>query len=245
MKKKDGSLRLCVDYRAVNAITERDVYPLLLITELYDRIQNAIIFTKLDPKNGYKLICIAAGEEWKTAFKTKFGLYEYLVMPFGLSNAPATFQRMVDSVLRPATCQNVPGNGTCANLDDVLVYSSNGRQDHIRKVNEVLELLDRNGLAVNGEKSEIMQEQVTFLGHMVGYGTLGMEDSKVEAVKKWKPMGPERTKVQVQEFLGFSNYYRHFINHYSDIAKPLTSLTGNAEYTWGPDLRILNSCLYI
>ena len=104
MKKKDYSLRLCVDYREINAITDRNVHPLSLITELDDRIQNTIMLTKLDLKNGYNLIRIAAGEEWKTALKTKFGLYEYLVMPFGLSNAPATFQRMIDSVLRTSTC---------------------------------------------------------------------------------------------------------------------------------------------
>ena len=159
VKKKDGFLRLCVNYRAINAITERDVYPLPLITELHDRIQNATMFTKLDLKNGYNHIRIAAGEEWKTAFKTKFGLYEYLVMPFGLSNAPATFQRMMDSVLLPSTCRNVPGESTCSYLDDVLVYSSKGRKDHLRRVNEVLGLLNKNGLEVNGEKSEVMQEQ--------------------------------------------------------------------------------------
>ena len=167
VKKKDGSLRLCVYYRAINVITERDVYPLPLITELHDRIQNATMFTKLDLKNGYNLIPIAAGEEWKTAFKTKSGLYEYLVMHFSLSNAPATFQRMMDSVLLPRTCLYITGEGTCAYLDDVLVYSSKGRKDHIRRVNEVLGLLNKNGLAVNREKSEVMQEQVTFLGHIV------------------------------------------------------------------------------
>ena len=142
MKKNDGSLRLCVDYHAINAITERDVYPLPLITELYDRIQNATMFTKLDLKNGYNLICIAAGEQWKTDFKTKFSLYEYLVMPFGLSKAPSTFQKMMNSVLQPSTCRNVPGEGTCAYLDDVLVYLSKGRKDHVRRVNEVLGLLN-------------------------------------------------------------------------------------------------------
>ncbi len=140
VKKKDGSLRLCVDYHAINAITERDIYPLLLITELYDRIQNTTMLTKLDLKNGYNLICIPAGEEWKTAFKTKFGLYEYLVMPFALSNASATFQRMMDSVLQPSTCRNVPGEVTCAYLHDVLIYSCKGSKDHVRRINEVLGL---------------------------------------------------------------------------------------------------------
>ena len=135
VKKKDSSLRFCVDCSAINVITERDVYSHPLITELHDRIQNATMFTKLDLKNGYNLIRIAAEEEWKTAFKTKFGLYEYLVMPFGLSNAPATFQGMMDSVLRPSTCRIIPGEGTCAYLDDVLVYSSKGRNDHVRRVN--------------------------------------------------------------------------------------------------------------
>ena len=95
--------------------------------------------------------------------------------------------------------------------------------------------MNKNGLAVNGEKSEVMQEQVTFLGHKVGHRTLGMEDSKVEAVRKWEPIGQNGTNVQVQEFFGFCNYYRHIINHYSDIAKSLTSPTGNVDYQWGTE----------
>ena len=155
------------------------------MTELHYRIQHATIFTKLNLKNGYNIIRIAAGEEWKTAFKTEFGLYEYLVMPFGLSNAPGTFQRMMDSVLRPSIYRNVPGEGTCTYLDDVLVYSFKGRKDHIWRVIEALGLLNENGLAVNGEKSTIIQEQVIFLGHIVGHETLGIEDNKVEAFQMW------------------------------------------------------------
>ena len=231
VKKKDGSLRLCVDYRRLNTITEKDVYPLPLITELHDRLEDATIFTKLDLKNGYNLIRIATGDEWKTAFKTKYGLYEYLVMPFGLTNAPATFQRMIDTTLGGIMARNEPGHGVAAYIDDILIYTKGSREEHAKLVNEVLKALDKAGLAVNGDKSEVFQEQVDFLGHVVGKGMIGMEESKVRAVKEWKSPSKKR---ELQEFLGFTNYYRKFVERYSDIAKPLTRLTGNVEWEWTP-----------
>ena len=156
-EEEDGSFRLCLDYPAINAITEHDRYPLPLIAELHERIQHAKYFTKLDLNNGYNLIRIPPGEEWKTAFKTKYGLYKYRVMPFGLSNSPVTFQRIMDSVLAPITGSNKPGYRVVCYIDYVLIYTNGTEEEYIALVNKVLEELERANLAVNGDKSEIMQ----------------------------------------------------------------------------------------
>src|SRR5690606_10294399 len=135
-KKKDGSLRLCVDYRALNKITIKNRYALPLIPELLDRIRGAKYFTKLDLRGAYNLVRIKEGEEWKTAFRTRYGHFEYLVMPFGLTNAPASFQSLINNVLREFLDRFV-----IVYLDDILVYSKS-LDDHIAHVTQVLELLE-------------------------------------------------------------------------------------------------------
>ena len=152
VKKKEGSLRPCLDYRGLNKGTIKDRYPLPLIDETLTRIAKAKIVTKIDIRDAYNLIRIKEGDEWKTALRTRYGLFEFLVMPFGLTNAPATFQRYVNETLRPYLDQFCT-----AYLDDVLVYSEN-TEDHTTHVRLVLELLQRAGLQVKPQKSNLIKQ---------------------------------------------------------------------------------------
>ncbi|KAG6999750.1 Transposon Tf2-6 polyprotein [Fusarium oxysporum f. sp. conglutinans] len=193
--KKNGKLRLVVDYRKLNALTIKDRTPLPLITELKDRLQGKQIFTALDLKGAYNLIRIKEGDEWKTAFRTKFGLFEYLVMPFGLTNAPATFQRMINNVLR----QYLDVFVVCY-LDDILIFSDD-EEEHKEHVHKVLKALQDANLLVEPEKSHFHVKEVDFLGHTITPGEIRMERKKISAVADW----PKPTTVkEVQSFLGFA-----------------------------------------
>ncbi|KAF5701029.1 reverse transcriptase domain-containing protein [Fusarium globosum] len=215
-KPNTDKLRLVVDYRQLNEITEKDRTPLPLITELKDRLFGKQFFTALDLKAAYNLIRIKEGDEWKTAFRTKYGLFEYLVMPFGLTNAPAVFQRMITNVLREYLDIFV----VCY-LDDILIFSDT-EEEHTEHVHKVLKALQDANMLVEPTKSHFHQNQVTYLGHEISYNEIRMDRRKIAAVAEWKP--PESVK-EVQSFLGFANYYRRFIKNFSKIAIPLTELT--------------------
>ncbi len=214
--KSDGSLRLCVDYRALNNITIKNSYPLPLIAELQDRLQGAQWFTKFDIPGAFNRIRIKEGDEWKTAFRTRLGHFEYLVMPFGLTNAPATFQAFVNNVLRRYLDQFV-----IVYLDDILVYSKT-KEEHVQHVKKVLQALKEADLRIKPGKSEFHVQSVQFLGFIVTSQGLRMDPKKIEAVTTWPT---PKSKVEVQSFLGFANFYRRFIEGYSRIASPLTDLT--------------------
>ena len=214
--KKDGKLRPCIDYRKLNEITIKNRYPLPNISELQDRLAGAMFFTALDLRGAYNLIRMKEGEEWKTAFRTRYGHYEYLVMPFGLTNAPATCQALINNVLRAHLDKTV-----VAYLDDILVYSKT-LEEHINHVKEVLECLQQADLQLKPEKCEWHKEEVEFLGYVVGRHGVKMSQKKVQVVKDW----PTPTTVKgIQEFLGFVNFNRRFIKDYSTKALPLTKLT--------------------
>ena len=216
VKKKDGSLRLCVDFRRLNAITRKDKYPLPLTSELLDTPSRAKIFTKIDLKHAYHLIRIAAGDEWKTAFRTKYGSFEWLVMPFGLTNAPGGFQRFLNGIFNDLLDVYV-----IIYLDDILIFSGN-KDEHFRHVSEVLKRLRKHGLYANGKKCSFHTESVDYLGHMIGPDGLQMDPAKIKVIQDW----PEPRKVKdIQSFLGFANFYRRYIHNYSDIVVPLTRLT--------------------
>jgi hypothetical protein len=175
--KKDGSDRLCVDYRMLNDITIKNRYPLPNISELQDRLAGAQYFTALDLRGAYNLIRMKEGEEWKTAFRTRYSLYEYLVMPFGLTNAPATCQELINNVLRVHLDRTV-----VAYLDDILVYSKT-LEEHIRHVTEVLECLRKADLRLKLEKCEWHKEEVEFLGFVVGRNGVKISSKKIQVVK--------------------------------------------------------------
>ena len=215
VKKKDGSLRLCVDYRGLNRITVKNRYPIPLISELLDRIRGSKYFTKLDLRGAYNLIRIAEGEEWKTAFRTRYGHFEYTVMPFGLTNAPASFQSLVNEVLRPYLDYFV-----IAFLDDILIFSKT-LEEHEQHVTKVLQKLNEYNLFVKAEKCMFHASEVPFLGYLIGEKGIRMDPAKVEAVTTWPT--PKNTK-EVMSFLGLANFYRRFIPQYSHIATALTRL---------------------
>ena len=216
VKKKDGSLRLCVDYRGLNKITRKDRYPLPLISDLLDSPRKARIYTKIDLRHAYNLVRIAPGDEWKTAFRTRYGSFEWLVMPFGLSNAPAAFQRFVNEVFADLLDVCV-----VVYLDDILIYSDNP-EDHRKHVREVLRRLRQHKLFARADKCEFHAESVEYLGYILSAQGLTMSDAKVKAILDW----PEPRKVRdIQAFLGFANFYRRFIHNYSEIVLPLTRLT--------------------
>lgn len=228
VEKKDGSLRPCIDYRGLNNITIKNRYPLPLMTTAFEILQGATIFTKLDLRNAYHLVRIREGDEWKTAFNTPTGHYEYQVMPFGLVNAPAVFQAFINDVLREMLNIFV-----FVYLDDILIFSRN-LQEHIQHVRQVLTQLLKHKLFVKLEKSEFHVPAVSFLGFHVSKGSLQMDPGKIRAVLDW----PRPTSVkQVQRFLGFSNFYRRFISNFSSIAEPLSSLTrkSNRPFMWTSD----------
>ncbi|CAI7799696.1 unnamed protein product [Closterium sp. NIES-54] len=213
--KPDGSLRMCIDYRALNKQTVKNKYPIPRIDDLLDQLRGATVFSKLDLRSGYWQIKMADNSIHKTAFRTRYGSYEYLVMPFGLCNAPATFQAEMNHILRPLLDECI-----VVYLDDILIYSKN-MKEHVEHLQKVFEILRKNKFYVKLSKSDFALKKVQFLGHMVSAEGVHVDSRKIGAVKKWKV--PENMK-ELQQFLGFTNYYNRFVPQYAKIAVPLTDL---------------------
>ena len=178
--KHDGRLRLVVDYRVLNKVTIHNKYPIPLMTELRDQVRDARIFTKLDLKDGFHLIRVRKGDEWKTAFRTRYGHYQYQVMTFGLVNAPATFQTMMNKIL-----QEFLDQGVVVYIDDILIYSKT-IEEHIILVRKVLQKLREYRMAISWEKSMFHVKKGYFLGYVVATDGVTMNEKKVESVKAWR-----------------------------------------------------------
>jgi hypothetical protein len=218
VKKKDGGLRLCVDYRGLNAMTIKDQTPLPLIGEALHRLSKAKVYTKLDVKDAYHHLRIAKGDKWKTAFRTKYGLYQYLVMPFGLTNAPASFQRWMNEVL-----SDYLDIFCIAYLDDNLIYSDD-IETHRKHVTMILKGVEEVSLTLKASKCEFRTDRTEYLGYIIAATGISMDPEKVKVVEEWR----EPTNVKgVQSFLGFANFYRRFIRDFSKITAALTKLTRN------------------
>ena len=215
MKKKDGTMRMCVDYRRLNAQSRTDAYPMPRVDDLIDRLGDAAYISTLDLSRGYWQVPVTKDARPKTAFITPYGLFQFRVMPFGLQGAPATFQRMMDVILDDV------GEFTAACLDDVVIHSTSW-DDHVRHLREILRRLGQAGLTVKPKKCQIAMSQCTYLGHVVGNGEVRPEQSKVKAVEDF-PI--PKTKKQVRAFLGLTGYYRKFIKNYAEKATALTDLT--------------------
>ena len=215
VRKKDGSSRLCVDYRALNQITVKNRYALPRIDDLMDQLQGARYFSKIDLRSGYHQVPIAPDDVPKTAFRTRYGHYEFRVLPFGLTNAPATFMRLIHDVLRPYLDQFV-----VAYLDDILIYSKT-KHDHYEHLRTILELLRKQKLYAKPSKCEFLKEQLNFLGHLVSAKGITPDPEKLAVINDWPPL---RSVKEVQSFLGLANYYRRFVPAFATIAKPLTML---------------------
>lgn len=236
VRKADGSLRLCVDYRRLNLKTRRDAFPLPRIDESLDALSGAKFFSTIDLASGYHQVAVHENDRPKTAFTTPFGLYEYLRMPFGLCNAPATFQRLMQATMSDLAFQIV-----LIYLDDLLVFSSTF-QDHLVRLETVLSRLRDTGLKIKVEKCHFLQPEVKFLGHQVSCQGISTDPDKIQAVKAW-PV-PNSVK-ELRSFLGFCSYYRRFIKGFSQIAGPLHDVVNACGTTrtqaeslfqqhWGP-----------
>jgi hypothetical protein len=212
-----------VDYRALNSATVKNRYPLPLIAEMLDRVCGARIFTKLDLRNANHLIRIKEGDEYKTVFRTRYGQFEYRVMPIGSKNAPATFQAYIDDCLRPylddfAVCY----------LDDILIYSTNEKEheDHVQKV---LERLRQFGLYCKAEKCQFGTSKIGFLGFIISSDGVGMESDRISTIEDW----PTPKSIRdVQVLLGFTNFYRRFIRKYAKVTTPISDLLKNSPGKW-------------
>ncbi|KAI7805934.1 Pol polyprotein [Triplophysa rosa] len=230
VQKKDGSLRPCIDYRGLNEITVKNKYPLPLMSSAFELLQGARVFTKLDLRNAYHLVRIREGDEWKTAFNTPSGHYEYLVLPFGLTNAPAVFQGLINDVLGDMLNRFV-----FVYLDDILIFSPS-LQEHTRNVREVLQRLLENQLFVKAEKCEFHADTVSFLGHIISPRGIEPDPAKIKAVAEWST--PDSRKA-LQRFLGFANFYRRFIRGFGQVAAPLTALTSiKVPFRWNPQAQV-------
>ncbi|KAI2653818.1 Transposon Tf2-6 polyprotein [Labeo rohita] len=228
VKKKDGGLRPCIDYRGLNDITIKYRYPLPLVPSALEQLRSARYFTKLDLRNAYNLIRIREGDEWKTAFSTTTGHYEYSVMPLGLVNSPSVFQAFVNDVFR-----DMLNRWVIVYIDDILIFSDT-LESHIQHVRAVLQRLIDHQLYAKFEKCEFHRTVTSFLGYIIGSEGVAMDDKKVQAVLNWPP--PTSVK-ELQRFLGFANFYRRFIRNFSSVAAPLTSLLrgGGKRLVWTPE----------
>ena len=226
IKKKDGSLRLVQDYRKLNTVTVKNSYPLPLISDILNRLRGAKYFTKLDLHWGFNNVRIKEGDEYKVAFQTHCGLYKPLVMFFGLCNSPATFQTMMNDILRDLIHQGC----TICFMDDILAFNAT-LSEHRQTVHRILELLRENHLFLKAEKCEFERQEIEYLGLIISENKVAMDPVKVKGVTDW-PV-PRKVK-EVQSFLGFVNFYRRFIKDFSHIARPLNMLMCKAvEWKWG------------
>jgi hypothetical protein len=223
VKKKDGSPRVVIDYRALNEVTVKNKYPLPLMDELFDRTQGARFFTSIDLRNGFHQIAIPPEDRAKTAFRTRFGHFEYTVLPMGLCNAPGTFMQLMNQTFADMLDQCV----LCF-LDDILIFSRT-EEEHLRHLRTVLTRLRDQELYVKPSKCAFMQREVAFLGHRIGADGLRVAPDKISAVQQWPQ---PRDVSDVRSFLGLANFYRRFVKDYSRIALPLTELTRETTTSW-------------
>ncbi|GJR60247.1 coiled-coil domain-containing protein SCD2 isoform X1 [Tanacetum coccineum] len=223
--KKNGEWRMCMDSRSINRITIKYQFPIPRLNDLLDELHGSTVFSKVDLRSGYHQIRIYEGDEWKTAFKTKEGLYEWLVMPFGLSNAPSTFMRLMNHVLKPLL-----GSFIVVYFDDILVYSRT-TDEHQSHLSQLFKVLDQERLYGNSEKCEFFSNQVTFLGYLVSAQGIQVDEKKVQAIRDW-PV-PQSIQ-QVRSFHGLASFYRRFIKNFSTIVSPMTEVTRFKTFTWTP-----------
>jgi hypothetical protein len=224
VKKKDGSMRLCIDYRMLNQATVKNKYPLPRIEDLFDQLRNAKVFSKIDLRSGYHQLRIKDEDIPKSAFRTRYGHYEFVVMPFGLTNAPAAFMDLMNRVFRPYLDTFV-----IVFIDDILIYSEsvNEHREHLRTI---LETLREHQLYAKFSKCEFWLDQVMFLGHVISKDGVSVDPAKVEAVTNW---APPKNVSEIRSFLGLAGYYRRFIQDFSRIAMPMTKLLRKGvKFAW-------------
>ncbi|GJQ89041.1 putative nucleotidyltransferase, ribonuclease H [Tanacetum coccineum] len=225
VKKKDGSFRMCIDYRELNKLTVKNRYPLPRIDDLFDQLQGSSVYSKIDLRSGYHQLRVREGDIPKTAFRTRYGHYEFQVMPFGLTNAPAVFMDLMNRVCKPYLDKFV-----IVFIDDILIYSKN-KKEHEEHLRTILELLKKEELYAKFSKCEFWIPKVQFLGHVINSEGIHVDPAKIESIKDWvSPKSP----TEIRQFLGLAGYYRRFIEGFSKIAKPMTKLTQKkVKFVWG------------
>jgi len=225
IKKKDGSLQLVQDYRALNSMTVKNKYPLPLISELVSQLCGARYFTKLNVCWGFNNVRIKPGDEWKAAFQTNRGLFEPLVMFFGMTNSPATFQTMMNDIFRDLIAEGI----MVVYLDNILIFTRT-EEEHAKAIRRVLQVLQEHKLFLCPEKYKFCKEWIKYLGLVISENEVSMDPVKVAGVREWPT--PEN-KTDVQAFLGFVNFYHRFIRDFSAKAQPLFDLTHSEQvWTW-------------
>ena len=223
VQKKDGSYRMCIDYRALNKHTIKNRFPVPRIEDIFDRLQGSSYFSRIDLKSGYHQIRIVPEDIHKTAFRTQFGLYEYVVMPFGLTNAPATFNRMMEKIFQKHRAF------VGVFFDDIIIHSST-LEEHKAHLQTVFEELQAHKLYVNDKKSEFFMTEIKYLGHVISKEGIRMDPDKLQVINEW-PV--PRNLHELRSFIGMCSYYRRFIEKFSVIAGPLHDLTKKAmRFQW-------------
>ncbi|GKC96908.1 putative reverse transcriptase domain-containing protein [Tanacetum coccineum] len=225
VKKKDGSFRMCIDYRELNKLTVKNRYPLPRIDDLFDQLQGLSVYSKIDLRSGYHQLRVRDEDIPKTDFRTRYGHYEFQVMPFGLTNAPAVFMDLMNRVCKPYLDKFM-----IVFIDDILIYSCN-KEEHADHLRIILELLKKKKLYAKFSKCDFWISIVQFLRHVIDSQVIHVDPTKIEAVKNW---ASPTTPTEVCQFLGLAGYYRRFIKDFLKIAKSLTKLTQkNKKYIWG------------
>ena len=223
VQKKDGTFRMCIDYRSLNKITIKNRFPIPRIDDIMDKLGGATIFSRIDLKSGYHQIRMVPEDVHKTAFKTAFGLYEFLVMPFGLTNAPATFNLLMNRIFQPYR------TFTGVFFDDVLIFSR-FEDEHTQHLQIIFNELRQHKLCINVKKSEFFLTEIHYLGHIVSHNTIRMDPAKIKAIVEWPDL---RTVHDVRSFLGLCSYYRCYVRHFAHIASPLHDLTKKkTKFQW-------------
>ncbi|KAG7594042.1 Zinc finger CCHC-type [Arabidopsis thaliana x Arabidopsis arenosa] len=227
VKKKDGSFRLCIDYRGLNKVTVKNKYPLPRIDELLDQLRGARWFSKIDLASGYHQIPIEPSDVRKTAFRTRYGHYEFVVMPFGLTNAPAAVMKMMNGISREFLDEFV-----IIFIDDILVYSKD-RETHQNHIKTVLERLREQKLFAKLSKCSFWQRSIGFLGHIISDQGVSVDPEKIRSIKEWpRP----KNATEIRSFLGLAGYYRRFVKGFASMAQPMTRLTGkDAKFQWSEE----------
>ncbi|GJZ21127.1 putative reverse transcriptase domain-containing protein [Tanacetum coccineum] len=225
VKKKDGSFRMCIDYRELNKLTVKNRYPLPRIDDLFDQLQGSSIYSKIDLRSGYHQLRVREQDIPKMAFRTRYGHYEFQVMPFGLTNAPAVFMDLMNRVCKPYLDKFV-----IVFIDDILIYSKD-KKEHEEHLKAILELLKKEKLYAKFSKCEFWIPKVQFLGHVIDSRGIHVDPAKIESIKDW---ASPKTPTEIRQFLGLAGYYRRFIEGFSKIAKSMTKLTQKGiKFDWG------------
>ncbi|GJS69462.1 putative reverse transcriptase domain-containing protein [Tanacetum coccineum] len=225
VKKKDGSFRMCIDYRELNKLTVKNRYPLPRIDDLFDQLQGSSIYSKIDLRSGYHQLRVREEDIPKTAFRTRYGHYEFQVMSFGLTNAPAVFMDLMNRVCKPYLDKFV-----IVFIDDILIYSKS-KKEHEEHLRQILKLLKKEELYAKFSKCEFWISRVQFLGHVIDCRGIHVDPAKIESIKDW---ASPKTPTEIRQFLGLAGYYRRFIEGFSKIAKTMTKLTQKGvKFDWG------------